>query len=287
MFAPRKSTQIALSLAIGLSALPALAWHDEGHRIVARVAERLINDKARAELRRILGTDEVSRGLATAATYMDDHKPMLAKQTPGMSNWHYDDLSICGEARPASFCKDGACASAAIDRHIAMLADPANNDGVKLQSLRYLTHIIGDIQQPLHAADNGDQGGNGVKLTPVLESYGFYDNLHSLWDGYWVKKALRTSKLKEADYGDALVTRFASRANEWTAGDVQSWIKESNGLAQTIVYGKLPAFTCGKPYNEKLTLSADYLSAGDELIPQQLFKGGARLAGVINSALGK
>lgn len=270
-----------------LAALPALAWHDEGHRIVARVAEHYLNDKAKSELRRILGNNDVAGGLATAATYLDDHKPMLSNQIAGSATWHYDDLEVCGQTAP-SFCKDGACASSAIARHVAMLGDASNNDGIKLQALRFVVHIVGDIQQPLHAADNHDAGGNDIRLSPVFESYGYFDNLHSLWDGYWVKKALRTSKLKEVDYADALATRFNAKAGEWSQGTVQDWIGESHKLAETVAYGKLPGWACGAPKStEKLTLPADYLAIGDELVPQQLFKGGVRLAHLINDTLGK
>jgi hypothetical protein len=273
---------------LALAAMPALAWHDEGHRIVARVAEHYLNDKAKVELRRILGNADVAGGLATAATYLDDHLPLLNSQLPGSNRWHYDDISICPASEPtASFCKDGACASAAIGRHVAMLGDPANHDGIKLQALRYVVHIVGDIQQPLHASDNRDQGGNAVKLQPVFESYGFYDNLHSLWDGYWVKKAMRTSHLKEVDFADALANRYRDKADAWAAGTVQDWMQESHHLGETVVYAKLPGFACNKPPTEKLALGADYLALGDELVPQQLFKGGVRLAQLLNGALGK
>jgi hypothetical protein len=211
---------------------------------------------------------------------------MLNAQTPGSATWHYDDLEICGQTAP-SFCQNGACASAAIARHVGMLGDATRDDGTRLQALRYVVHIVGDIQQPLHTADNHDAGGNDIKLNPVFESYGYYDNLHSLWDGYWVKKAMRLAKLKEADYADALATQYNAQASQWQAGSVQDWIMESHHLAETVVYGKLPDWTCGKPVTEKLTLSADYLAVGDQLVPQQLFKGGVRLAGLINAALGK
>lgn len=120
----------------------------------------------------------------------------------------------------------------------------------------------------------------------MFESFSYYDNLHSLWDGYWVKKALRTAKLKEVDYADALSTRYAAKAGEWGQGGVQDWIAESHKLAEIVVYGKLNGWACGKPV-EKQTLSADYLTVGDELVPQQLFKGGVRLAHLLNDTLGK
>jgi hypothetical protein len=45
--------------------------------------------------------------------------------------------------------------------------------------LKYVLHFVGDIHQPLHAADNHDRGGNCVSLAlggPRNQ------NLHSYWD---------------------------------------------------------------------------------------------------------
>src|SRR5262249_47503449 len=61
----------------------------------------------------------------------------------------------------------------------------ASNSPDKLKSydLSWLLHLIGDVHQPLHSTTrvsaskpDGDDGGNGVKLTSPA-------NLHRYWDG--------------------------------------------------------------------------------------------------------
>lgn len=54
------------------------------------------------------------------------------------------------------------------------------------ESLRFLVHFLGDIHQPLHLTSR-ERGGNG---DPVLWE-GRRTNLHSLWDGLLIARALR------------------------------------------------------------------------------------------------
>lgn len=54
------------------------------------------------------------------------------------------------------------------------------------ESFRFLVHFLGDIHQPLHLTSR-ERGGNG---DPVLWE-GRRTNLHSLWDGLLIARALR------------------------------------------------------------------------------------------------
>ena len=71
----------------------------------------------------------------------------------------------------------------------AALASPTTADPIKSYDLVWLIHLVGDVHQPLHAAEryrqndpNGDSGGNGVKLR-CAAAVACASNLHSLWDG--------------------------------------------------------------------------------------------------------
>src|SRR5262245_33906846 len=66
-------------------------------------------------------------------------------------------------------------------RAVLASTDP-DMDGLKSYDLSWLLHLIGDLHQPLHASTRvsatkleGDDGGNGVKLTSP-------SNLHRFWD---------------------------------------------------------------------------------------------------------
>jgi len=45
------------------------------------------------------------------------------------------------------------------------LADPRDHPGERLIALKFTRHLVGDLHQPLHAADNHDAGGNRKRAT--------------------------------------------------------------------------------------------------------------------------
>src|SRR2546430_2461606 len=49
---------------------------------------------------------------------------------------------------------------------------------IRAEALRFLIHFVGDVHQPLHAADNDDRGSNRVRV--VLRRR--HETVHVLWD---------------------------------------------------------------------------------------------------------
>jgi hypothetical protein len=150
-----------------------------------------------------------------------------------------------------------------------------------------LAHLMGDIHQPLHAADNDDRGGNQIK---VSLPDGRKMNLHALWDTPLVERLFGGQN--ELTVARSLVQKYAARATEWQAGKIdlakiQAWISESNQLAKTVAYGKLPGFTCGADMEQtRIALSEDYLCQTGAVVEEQLAKAGYRLAAALNRAFG-
>ena len=68
-----------------------------------------------------------------------------------------------------------------------MLADPQAPYREQLEALKYVVHFIGDVHQPLHAANNNDRGGNDVAVTFL----GQRTNLHAVWDGGIIAPAVK------------------------------------------------------------------------------------------------
>ena len=155
------------------------------------------------------------------------------------------------------YCKDGNCASTQIPAHRKVLADIHSTKDEKRFAIFVLTHMIGDIHQPLHGADNDDRGGNEIKVSRA----GSTDkklNLHSVWDTDLVERLFRGKN--EVTVAKGLVAKFASKAEGWKSGTVRDWVGESNQLAIDIAYGKLPTFACGKDVeNKRIRLTEAYL----------------------------
>lgn len=252
----------------------AMAFGAEGHRITGYVAESLLTSKARIRLHQI--TDGAT--LDQIATYMDDHRNELG---PRIRRWHYDNDPVCYSAAVPRYCPSGDCASVQIDRWSRVLSSPASGAEAKREAVFYLAHLIGDIHQPLHAADNGDRGGNDIQIAGRSRHP---RNLHSMWDSDFVKRQVRGSS--EPRFAEKLLSEYADRIAGWQAGDAATWMAESHRYARDEAYGLLDGFSCASGVSPAVvTISPAYRHVAERRVREQLAKAGARLAYVLNQAL--
>jgi hypothetical protein len=253
------------------------AWGGEGHRITGYVAESLLTPKARIRLHQI--TDGAT--LDQLATYMDEHRQDLG---PRVRKWHYDNMPVCETVPVETYCHQGDCASQQIERLMGVLNNPGATQEQKRQSVVYLSHLIGDLHQPLHAGDHGDQGGNGVSVTSGRSRGHHHKNLHSEWDSTFVKSQVRGRS--EEEFSAQLVREGQGRIEGFEHGSARDWLLESNRIARDFAYGQLPGFRCGEPLTT-MAITGDYASGARQIVREQLLKAGARMAWVFNSALGQ
>ena len=164
---------IVLICAISLTwmPLPALAWSAAGHQTVAWIAQAQLTPAARAVIEHLLA-QEPGSSLASISTWPDEHRDS------NNTRWHYVNFPYrnCHYEAPRD-CRDGQCAVAAIDAQMAILRSHAS-DAQKLEALKFVVHLVGDIHQPLHAGFGDDRGGNLYQIQ-FRERGG---NLHALWD---------------------------------------------------------------------------------------------------------
>ena len=69
------------------AATPVWAWGRIGHRVIARLAERQLNPRAKAAIVELLAPGE---SLADASVWADEHRRELPKSAP----WHYVDVPL-------------------------------------------------------------------------------------------------------------------------------------------------------------------------------------------------
>ena len=68
-----------------------------------------------------------------------------------------------------------------IERDARIVADRQLAPPVRAEALRFLIDFIGDIHKPLHDADNGDRGGNSIRVIVGKR----HSNMHAVWDVDW------------------------------------------------------------------------------------------------------
>lgn len=269
----------------------ALGWGNEVHRITGLMAQEMLTPRARIAVNQLLDGGDLS----DASVYMDIYREALKREVPGSERWHYDNRPVCGEpAAPGTYCPEGGCASAQATRWFNVLADTSRSKDERQQALRFLVHIVADLHQPLHAADDTDSGGSAkIMLMPGAK---MPRNLHLVWDVDLPK--ISTRGLSELQVAKDLIANHKNKFAEWMGGDPILWTAQSHGIAKRLAYGKLPGFSCGvldgkavglrdgKPWtDELLPLPRDYVEGATAIIPILLAQAGARIGGLLNAAL--
>jgi hypothetical protein len=256
----------ATVVALFASSVTAVAWGPEGHSLVARIADEQLTPAAHARVAAILAPGQT---MASIASWADDVRRSRRETAP----WHYIDIPIDQpHLDMVRDCPKNDCVIAKIADLRKTLLNPATPAGEQREALMFLVHFIGDMHQPLHCADNKDQGGNGVHVV-------FHErqtNLHSAWDSGLLSRLAPADELFPVLSAESL-----RRKKKWSKGTVEQWAEQSHRAAQKVVYGRLPKVAPGTP----AVLDAQYEKIAGPLIREQLEKAGVRLAAVLNETL--
>ena len=259
--------------------------------MVGVVAERHLTPEAKRQVLALLKYDRLADGqpsgrltLGEIAYWADEIKD--APWGRRRSAWHFDDIPLCGDTDASQYCKRGACASAQLSRHIAMLGNKRETVRRRNEALKWAVHLLADIHQPLHAANHGDRGGNTVQVSFFGERdnppYGTI-NPHAIWDVHMVRRLAQ-----EKGGEGAIVSPAIGEAEKaaWEQGSIPDWVGESHDIARTFVYPALPAaFSCSGRITGILTIGEVYYSKAAPMIETQIRKAGIRLARVLNETL--
>jgi S1/P1 Nuclease len=276
---------------------PAFAWGDEGHKVIALIAEHYLDPTTRAKVATLLSADTdtlTSHDIANEATWADKYRDSDRDTTKiryeATWRWHFVDIELSQPdlpsacfgypplppAVPASKGPPRACVVDKINQFAAELGDPATGASVQLVALKFLLHFIGDLHQPLHAADDHDAGGNKKLVASEGVRPG---NLHHYWDVEFVER-LGTDPQRVAT---SLIGEISEpQRQEWSRGTPADWAMEAFALARRDAYGLLPPPGDHGTY----ALPPAYTEQAEKDVALQLSRAGVRLAFVLNQALG-
>jgi nuclease S1 len=256
----------AAVLAMVLGARLLFGWGIEGHRLVVRIADRMLTPAARAEVTRVLAPGE---SLAALASWADDVRHSR-KET---EQWHFIDIPIQSAGLDMKRdCSPQGCVISKIADFRKLWRDPSASTAGRREALLFLVHFVGDLHQPLHCANNNDRGGNDVHIVFLGET----TNLHSLWDLGLLNHMPNEDQLFQ------IISRILTpeRVAEWSRGTVEEWAGESFHLAQRVVYGDLPPAAAG----EAIFVGEAYQRTAEPVVRDQIAKAGVRLAAILNES---
>lgn len=286
----RRALLLSCVLALATAPGAALAWGREGHAVVAQIARGYLTPKAAAAVDALLAADTdalTAPDLGARASWADAWR----KDHRETTEWHFADVELdhpdlaaaCfgfpASASPASAGPAKDCVVGRLDAFEKELADPKTDPAERLLAFKFVLHFVGDLHQPLHAADNQDRGGNCV---PLALGGPRTVNLHSYWDTVALE-AIEPDADKLATKLTAQITPADRKT--WEKGDAKAWAMESYAIAKSTVYtlGSKPG--CANDATP-LPLPTGYDQAAQAAIALQLKKAGVRLALELNRALG-
>lgn len=161
----------------------------------------------------------------------------------------------------------------ALQRHAAVLWDPAAPVGRRRESLKFLAHFVGDLHQPLHVGNREDRGGNDIDV--VVVRWWFLPvertNLHRVWDTTLVE---RTGSSWKRRAGQLLRRTDAEDAEAWQGGWFVDWANDTRGVFMRSGLAETASGT---------RITGAYIEGHREVVNEQLTKAGLRLAACLNA----
>ncbi len=292
---------IRLTFLLVLAVVPIYPWGPDGHRIVAVIAEQRLTPGAREKIRKLLldGKYSIADIASCADTIRSNRTPAedmcrtLAGDVPSTNGlWHYIDIPVPTKAKSLdAFCPEGNCVTAKI-KNFSETLRTSKDDAARRQALLFLVHLVGDIHQPLHAAERGcDKGGNSEHVNFTIDSKEESNvALHHVWDSSELDLLKKHENLTDDRVfaGILMAAIKPAEAMKWARATPDQMAWESYKLAVTRAYRGIPFQDfCDnkKPAPIVTDLTPAYENDGTKVVRQQLMKAGVRLAAILESDL--
>lgn len=245
----------------------ALAWGPEGHEVVALIAQQHLTPEASKSTDALLALEpEAGATLASVASWADRIRD---KNTAA---WHYVNLPRDSDCQylAARDCPGGDCVVGALEAQVKRLASSAP-PAERLEALKWIVHLVGDLHQPLHVAFADDRGGN----TWQLQAFGKGTNLHALWDSGLLREIEPNAVVLAARLGAAdLAARLPTLSSTPLLGFAPAaWAQQSCRIVSRADFYPLHQ------------LPAAYAQTFGPVAQHQLRDAGLRLAATLNAAL--
>jgi hypothetical protein len=282
------ATPILFSILIPAHVALVQAWGIDGHRIICSIAQQLVNPIALEAMQHLL-PNRAAETFPNLCSWADD-----IRYTSAYSGWSPPLHYISTPDRLCNFvakrdCFDDAkkssfCASGAIWNYTRQLEHHTTGYNMT-ESLLFLSHIVGDIHQPLHVGFKGDSGGSSIKVLWFSRA----TNLHSVWDKSLLLEDLNgfyggnVANLTKALMQN-ITTVWSSEPAHWKVCSStrrycpETYAVESIGLACQWAYKGAASGTA---------LSDQYFLTRLPVLHKRLAQAGVRLAEILNKVFAR
>ncbi|KAG0565827.1 hypothetical protein KC19_7G016800 [Ceratodon purpureus] len=291
---------VGVVLCVGSFPGRAGAWGADGHHATCLLAEPLLEPATWKAVRSLL-PEYANGSLASLCTWPDDIKwmwkyhwtaPLHYIDTPDFLCRYNYDRDCYDENGHKGYCASGAInnfTSQLTNYHLRESNPPLVTRALETEynlteALLFLSHIVGDIHQPLHVGFTSDAGGNTI----MVHWYRRKANLHHVWDTEIIDKA------KDLYYNKSLLTMVNAIMENITNDGVskaQMWSECPNGeIACPDTYATEGiSLACQYAYRNATpgsTLADEYFLSRLPIVESRLAQGGVRLAAILNRLFG-
>ena len=253
-----------LVLCLCASSELSFGWGEEGHKVVALIAEQKLSSAAKTAIDLILErpTDGKISDIASWADKMRGNHAV-----PQISHV----VKIPFNARSYSAERDCSgkyrCVIDGIYESEAQLASYAQSRDITpqtQQALKFLVHYVGDVHQPLHAIQ---ETGN-MRTLPNRQRW----KLHKVWDTIIIRSMHQSP--------ERMAKRLLTSASSVEQATPEDWAMESHDIAKRVIYGGSYALAKSK---RPIPLGDDYYKENAKIVDERLLAAGVRLGNLLNS----
>ena len=269
----KKFTTALLCATMLLSSIAAFGWGPKGHDVVAAIAEKHLTKKTKKAIDELLD----GKSIVYYSSWMDNiqNSPYWKDGYYKTKTWHYANVDKGLTYQTMTKNPDGDVVTGLEMLTKEMTENYANlTDSMKVDYLKMIVHMVGDLHCPMHAGRLSDRGGNGKKL----KWFGQNTSLHSVWDSKIVDSARQWSYSEWVDHLDRTDKKFKQSVMQ---GTFEEWFMATvEGAASIYEYVEnIP--------EENPFLSYQFVYDFSPLLEKSLLVGGYRLAYVLNSIFDK
>jgi hypothetical protein len=281
-----------------ISASPALAWGNEGHRLVCEIALKRLSPAGQTFLNGVRALEsDIDDPFEDCQSCSPSHPsgrtmsflegciwPDESRRDTFKDTYEYHFINTPQAAAGFDLLRDCGnldCALIGIQRFAQYLAkEPSNSSREKERralAVRFLGHFVGDLHQPPHVGHIEDLGGNRITVKFTENGHTRTDNLHAVWDSAVLRRAGLTT-IADADALNAEIT--AAEVTEWATFTIADWATEFEALARQHAYTKPD----GTQVQDNDFLVDAYFAPAIDAVKVQVKKAGVRLAMLIDAA---
>ena len=250
----------------------AYAWGPKGHDVVAAIAEKNLTKKAKKALDELLD----GKSIIYYSSWMDNiqNSPYWKNGYNLTKTWHYGnvDKGYTYQTMPKNEKGDVVTA---LNKLTKELTDNYDNltDSMRVDYVKMIVHMVGDLHCPMHAGRATDRGGNSVKV----KWFGQNTNLHSVFDSKMIDSARKWGYQEWVDQLDRTDKKYKKSVMQ---GSYEDWFMTTVKNASEI-YDYIERTGEVSP-----NLSYQFVYDFSPMLEESLLLGGYRLAYVLNTIFG-